>query len=93
MDQTPAAQISPSLIKIRGESRGCCRIGLMSRTLEGSPMSVQHIYWAWGWDTQGISTTWEASSHRLGEAFYWCSEFGMASEVLHLLDSCWEKAM
>lgn len=41
-------------------------------------VSVQHIYWAWGWDTQGISTTWETSSHRLGEAFYWCSEFGMA---------------
>ena len=57
--------------KSQGEFRGCCRTGLMSRTLEGSPVSVQHIYWAWEWDTQGISTTWEASSHRLGEAFYW----------------------
>lgn len=78
MDQTPAAQISPSLIKVRGGSRGCYRTGLVSRTLEGSTVSVQHMNWAWGWDTQGISTTQKASSHRLGGPFFWCSEFRMA---------------
>ena len=45
-------------------------MGLVSRTLEGSPVSVQYMNWAWGWDTQGISTTQKTSSHRLGGPFF-----------------------